>query len=84
MDDGESVNAHREEQKQNTGSQLTDQKNNNRKKFKKFTQKFTDCEFKVLPTLIFVSFTFVLQPNANSISVSLHQMSALSMGLHRI
>lgn len=46
MDDGESVDAHREEQKQNTGGQLTDQKNNNRKKFKKFTQKFTDCEFK--------------------------------------
>lgn len=84
MDDGESVDAHREEQKQNTGGQLTDQKNNNRKNFKKFTQKITDCEFKVLPTLIFVSFTFVLQPNANSISVSLHQMSALSMGLHRI
>lgn len=32
MDDGESVDVHREEQKQNTGSQLTDQKNNNRKK----------------------------------------------------
>lgn len=38
MDDGESVDVHREEQKQNTGSQLTDQKTTTEKNKKIYSK----------------------------------------------